>query len=347
MYKQNLPIIGICVSNDQPALQNLVKKRIRNFHGKATFIKFHLKDLNFKNLNVKGDYSENKNGEWKKGILPFPDVIYLQSHVPLNMVNKIEKEIGRKVFNTFTIDKWHESKLLAEHDILLPHLPHTLEVVNELHLLNFLAKYKNIFLKPLYGKTSIGLIRVEFQETGNIVAFLRKNKTDMQKEEFISFNDFWNWFSTKFSPNNYMMQQGIQTMKWNGMATDVRLNMNKNSSGKWEVSVLLFRIASNSSHIIPGPLAVIPITKLNIFNYKKEKIDQMEKSVKNLGYKICNALDLSGHHMADLGIDLGFDANGHLWIFEVNTLPHPILGVQGDFSLTRPIDYALYLTSKK
>ncbi|WP_332694828.1 YheC/YheD family protein [Halalkalibacter lacteus] len=347
MYKKNSnrPIIGICVSNDQPALQKLVKKRIDTFHGKATFIKFFLKDLNFKNLSVKGDYLENKKGKWKKGILPFPDVIYLQSHVALNVVNKIEKIIGRKVFNSFTLDKLQESKLLAKHNILQQHLPHT-QKLNEMHLQNFLTKYENIVLKPIYGKTSIGLIRVELQESGKIIAFYREIKT-MQKAEFKSYKDFWNWFSRNFFRNNYMMQQGIQTMKWNGMATDIRLNMNKNRNGRWEVSVLLFRIASNNSHLIPGPLAVVPLARLTNFNFKKEKIANMEMSIKTLGFKICNALDKSGHHMADLGIDLGFDEDGHLWIYEVNSLPHPILGVQDDFSLTRPLEYAHYLALKK
>ncbi|HZH58222.1 MAG TPA: YheC/YheD family protein, partial [Metabacillus sp.] len=167
------------------------------------------------------------------------------------------------------------------------------------------------------------------------------------KEEFKSYEDFWKWFSNHFIIEDFMMQQGIQTMKWNGLATDIRLNMNKNRKGLWEVSALLFRIASNTSHVIPGPLAVIPIAQLTRFGYEKEEIDQMEKTIKALGFKICTALDLSEHHMADLGIDLGFDKNGHLWIYEVNPLPHPIELVQEEYSLTRPIEYALYLASRK
>ncbi|HZH60002.1 MAG TPA: YheC/YheD family protein, partial [Metabacillus sp.] len=175
--KYNYPIIGICVSNAQPSLQRLVKKRIHYFRSKATFITFNIKDLNFRNSSVKGNYLEKNKGIWKKGTLPFPDVIYFQSHVDLNIVNKIKKVIGNKVFNTFTLDKLSERQLLAKSNRLQQHLPNTKKVGNKIHLLIFLAEYKNIFLKPIYGSSSKGLIRVERQETGRIIAMLRKNKT--------------------------------------------------------------------------------------------------------------------------------------------------------------------------
>jgi hypothetical protein len=41
------------------------------------------------------------------------------------------------------------------------------------------------------------------------------------------------------------------------------------------------------------------------------------------------------------------DENGHLWIFEVNPLPFPTQGSVQDYSLTRPVDYAVYLASKR
>ncbi|MDE5414237.1 YheC/YheD family protein [Alkalihalobacterium chitinilyticum] len=339
----NHPIIGICVSEKKSDLDRLIKRRIKHFHERAIFIKFYIEDLDFHNLRVKGSYMESENKKWKEGEFPFPDVIYLQSHVDLNIVKRIEEVIGRNVFNTFTLDKFLEAKLLAEHTVLQPHLPRTQKLENEVQLQEFLAPHKNIFLKPIYGKVSIGVVRVVSKDTGNIEVFYRQNQ-NIKREAFHSFKDFWYWFSPNLSQKKYLMQQGIQTMTIKERATDIRLNMNKNGKGLWEVSVLLFRIACNTSHLIPGPLAVIPIRSLTRYYFKNEEIDKMEKSIQTLGFTICEALDRSGHHMADLGLDLGLDQNGHLWIFEVNTLPHPILRVN-DCSLTRPLEYAYYLAS--
>ncbi|WP_216828231.1 YheC/YheD family endospore coat-associated protein [Alkalihalobacterium elongatum] len=344
-YNFTQPIIGICVSDQKVSLRTLVKERINCFDGKATFVIFYLSDLDFNSLSVRGKYLEDKEGEWKEGTLPFPDVIYLQSRVDLKIVKKMENVIGRKVFNTFTLDKFTEAKLLEEHKILQRHLPYSQKLESESQLQTLLTTYKNIFLKPIFGASSKGVIRVTLHPTENIEVHYGTGRR-MRVNNFSSIRKFWKWLMPRLSKNTYLMQQGIQTMKWNGKATDIRLNLNRNKCGIWEVSALLFRIASNNSHLIPGPTAIIPINNLTNLKYDIKKVEEMERSIKELGYKICHALDLSGHHMADLGLDLGMDESGHLWIFEVNSLPHPIR-IKDDHSLTLPLDYAFYLASKE
>gem|GEM_PF-4777140 len=50
--------------------------------------------------------------------------------------------------------------------------------------------------------------------------------------------------------------------------------------------------------------------------------------------------------MADLGIDLGVDEKGKLWIFEVNHIPFPALGAIEDPSVYKPLEYAYYLANR-
>jgi D-alanine-D-alanine ligase-like ATP-grasp enzyme len=77
-----------------------------------------------------------------------------------------------------------------------------------------------------------------------------------------------------------------------------------------------------------------------------QRIDQIEQEVIELGFRIGEAMDQSNYHMADIGIDLGMEKSGRLWIFEVNPLPTPMLNkleiCRGD-SLTMPLEYARYL----
>lgn len=52
-------------------------------------------------------------------------------------------------------------------------------------------------------------------------------------------------------------------------------------------------------------------------------------SIMELGLSIGHWFDASGHHMADLGIDLGIERNGKLWIIEVTPFPFPFGPHQG------------------
>ncbi|MGN2275074.1 YheC/YheD family protein [Priestia megaterium] len=344
--KQEVPIVGICVSEEKPEFQRLVRKRLEQYYGNITLIRFHIKDLNLKNRQIKGDSFMKRKGmiHKKHGVFPIPQVIYLQCYVEPKVVEEMEQLIGHKVFNSFIFDKWECWKLLHQDTELSPYLPYTQKMENEVMLQLSLFIYKDIFLKPIspsYGHSSKGIFRVKWKADGKVQVTYRKGK-EMQKVSFDSYEKFRNWISRILS-ESYIIQQSIQTKTWHQKVTDLRLNMNKNGQGKWKVTLLILRIASNDSHIAKKVLAAHPMKNLIKLFPDDKNMDGIEGIVNNLGFKICNSLDKSGHHMADLGIDLGIDESGHVWIFEINPLPHPLKGVS-DLSWTRPIEYAAYLS---
>ncbi|MEW9672159.1 YheC/YheD family protein [Ammoniphilus sp. 3BR4] len=346
LFQKPHPNIGICVSNDKPCLAGIVKKRLEKYPNDASLIKFQIKDMNFNNLRVKGHHFRKKKGviNEDQGFFPLPDAIYLQCHVELEVIKKLERVIGRKVFNNLIFDKWKGWDILSKDVALRDHLPATQRLFNKTDFPIFLNSHRDIFIKPmssLRGHSSQGIFRVQLQKDGSIQMFYRQG-SEMRNQQFQSFLEVQDQF---FIPNKYILQKGIQTVKCGGKATDIRLNMSKNRLGKWEVSNLLFRIASNSSHIIPEDVMVFPINDLRKA-YPDFKISEM--SISNIGYRICYIFDKLGYHMGDLGIDLGVDENGHVWIFEVNPLPFPFTlnPPQQDHSWIRPLEYALYLASK-
>lgn len=77
-----------------------------------------------------------------------------------------------------------------------------------------------------------------------------------------------------------------------------------------------------------------------------ERIERLEREATELGFRIGRTLDLTGHHFADISIDLGMQSDDRLYVFEVNPLPTPLMTRlepdRGD-SLTLPLDYARYL----
>ncbi|CAH0314509.1 YheC/YheD family protein [Priestia megaterium] len=345
--KHENPVIGICVSKLKPVFQRLVEKRLERYTNDITVIKFYIDDLDFKNRKIKGIALKKKEEKIHEiqGVFPLPNVIYLQCHVEPKIVRKIEGLIGRKVFNNFIFDKWEYWEILRKDDALNPYLPYTQKLEHKTMLQHLLYAYKDIFLKPVdhrHGHGSRGVFRVKRKE-GLLIEVTYREKESIQRKSFESYEKFQDWISPKLS-KTYIIQQSIQTITCYQKATDIRLNMNKNSQGQWEVSLLLLRVASNDSHITQKVLTAQPIKNLTKMFPSNKNIDKVsiEETLVNIGFKICHSLDKSGHHMADLGIDLGIDEHGHVWIFEVNSLPHPLKGVL-DHSLTRPIEYSAYL----
>ncbi|MDG0032917.1 YheC/YheD family protein [Priestia sp. Y58] len=347
-YKQKPPFIGICVSKTKPLFERLAKERLEQYPGDATLITFHIEDLNLARRNVRGGYLEKIGGEINRaeGVYPLPDVIYLQCHVDNNVVKQVERVIGRKIFNSFIFDKWECWSLLAKDNELRNHLPDTKKLEYRTNLYPFLHQYKDIFLKPIdvsHAHNSRGIFRVKLQKKGKIKIFYRE-RNKMQEKSFKSYQKFQEWTLPSLSFGEYILQKGIDTVKNSKNATDIRINMNKNSKGQWEVSMILVRVASNISHVIPKFATTYSISNfIKTITYDKGKIEDVEKSVTDLGLKICRVLDKFGYHMADLGIDLGMDKNGHVWIFEINPLPFPFRGTIQDHSLIRPLEYASYL----
>ncbi|MBD1382903.1 YheC/YheD family endospore coat-associated protein [Metabacillus arenae] len=344
------PLIGICVSKDDyPGLLNLLTKRLQTALDHATFIRFHLTDIDFEKLKVKAAEYKKSSNEWQEGIFPMPDVVYMQCSANRETIKRIENIIGPKVFNSFLFDKWEGWKLLKKSWSLRKHLPTTQLLENNADLIDFISKfnYCDVIVKPINGYSSEGIYRIKFQEGKNIEISSTKG-LKIEKQEFKYSKEFWYLLSPKFFAGTHIIQQSIETIKAHENVSDIRLNMNKNRNGQWEVSLLLFRIATNSSVVIPKSItAYNPDKFMKSSIYEKEKMGDIEKTIINLGLKICKAFDKSEYHMADLGIDLGMDEKGHLWIFEVNPLPFPTRGSVLDYSMTKPMEYALYLASKR
>ncbi len=342
--------VGICVSDTKRGFQRLTEERLEEYPGNITLIEFYIEDLDFENAQVTGDCLEKKEGDiiLKQGIFPLPGAIYLQCYVDPKAVKKIEQLIGRKVFNSFIFDKWESWELLKQADNLHTYLPETQKLENNKNLESFLSIYKDVFLKPVdvtQGHSSKGIFRVRCQKNNEIEVTFRK-KAKLKRKSFGSYLAFQDWIEPKLS-QRYIMQQSIQTLTWEGKVTDIRLNMNRNGQGDWEISLLLLRVASNDSHITQRVKTAVPLTNIiKKFLSDDQNIEEIETAVGNLGFQICKCIDKSGHHMADLGIDLGIDQDGHVWIFEVNPLPRPLSSVL-DHSLTLPLEYGSYLASQE
>ncbi|MDF2652401.1 MAG: hypothetical protein K0Q73_8206 [Paenibacillus sp.] len=348
------PIIGICVSKDRKYVHHYVEKRLQSYKRDrgVTWIMLDRDSIKPEQSTVRGRRWDVRTQAFrsKNETFAFPQVIYMQCVESQAKMNEIQQTRGCKIFNNWIFDKWQGWKLLAAHTSLRGFLPESRLLQKESELQAFLQQQRDVFIKPIapeHGHSSNGIVRLKHSGDGSVEA---SYSADL-KMNFITFKSFkhsYEWLKPTLANKTYMMQQTIETEQFMNGVTDIRLHMNKNGRGQWEVSHLLFRIAHNRSHIMPLQSMMLTMDKWkSMVPNEIQRIDQIEQDMIELGFRIGNAMDQSEFHMADIGIDLGMEKSGRLWIFEVNPLPTPMLKkleiCRGD-SLTMPLEYARYLT---
>jgi hypothetical protein len=79
-------------------------------------------------------------------------------------------------------------------------------------------------------------------------------------------------------------------------------------------------------------------------------IESLETEIRVFAIDVCNALDESGINCGTLGLDIGVDKTGHLWLIEINNRdPNPSIALNiHDVHLyyqlkTGPLFYAKFL----
>ncbi|MCS0673863.1 YheC/YheD family protein [Cytobacillus firmus] len=342
--------IGICVSKGEYiGLCNLIEKRIHFVPEDVTFIRFKQDDIDFENRSVKGEKFRKDIEDWVDGIFPFPDVVYIQCTISLDKIKKIENIIGPYVFNSFIFNKWEGWKLLNNSWRLRKHLPKTQLIKDIGEFFDFINKNKfnDIIIKPINGYSSEGIYRIRLQGGNNIKVSSRQGET-IKDQVFINYSQLSSFIESKIYSESHIVQQTIDTVKINENVIDIKMHMTRDYKGNWQVSLLLFRIANNNSMIIPTNITAYNMEQfIKSPIYNKAIMTDIEDSIKSLGFKICKSFDKSKYHIGDISIDLGLDYEGKLWIFEVNPLPFPTRGSTGEYPLKRPIEYALYLASRK
>lgn len=358
VQNRQLEVIDIEI---KPTLGMIVRRRNRRKlilhiynrynHSDINLIAFNLEDMNWKKRQIHALYM--KKDILKEGVFPFPQVIYNRCYLSEGKLSDyIGNEMGAtKIYNRITrMNKWRIYKML-EPSPLKKYLPHTCPYKQDAlqTQLETDSKKKVLFLKPCIGHQGKGIYRLEVANDE-----LKVSQDSSSPMYIWSLKDnFWaDKISHLLNDKPYIMQSGIELKQINDRHFDLRVLVQKNISGNWEVTNIVSRETHkhyyNTSifervHITEDLLKVI---------FNKKEVEILLETLRTVSIKTAMILDEQIGLLAELSIDFGLDIHGELWIIEVNGKPQKsiythILDVQELSEVYRkPIEYALYLTKK-
>lgn len=271
------------------------------------------------------DGKDEQGFRWKKHTLPLPDVIYnrityrsVEKSAEVKSLFRMASRYSKvKIFNPSFFSKQGIHRLLKNHPLAKDFLPDTRFSAVKRSITQLLAKHDEVFVKPGDGAEGLGIYKISKAGEGFSC------HTERRITHFGNLEDLLTAASTEDWKRRYIVQQGIQLIQYNGRNIDFRVNLNKNIANNWVVSGVAGKAAGSESvttHVRLGGQVYRCGDILNlVFGERSEEFRiKMESAAVTLAQAIEEEI---GKPVGELGLDIGIDQDGRVWMFEANSKP--------------------------
>jgi glutathione synthase/RimK-type ligase-like ATP-grasp enzyme len=202
---------------------------------------------------------------------------------------------------------------------LLPHLPET-HWFNASLANRMLDSYSTIFIKPNGGSGGTGIIRIRKKTSSPRYEFRRG-----RHRKIVSSSSMYKALQIyQKSRKKYIVQRGLKLARYKGRIFDIRMFLQKPPSG-WTVSGMVARVADPhfivTNHKQGGFGKPLDKVLMHIFSNNDSKVKKYIEELKKISLIMAQTLDVRFSDIRELGIDLGIDTDGHVWIIEANSRP--------------------------
>ncbi|WP_370224966.1 YheC/YheD family protein [Cytobacillus sp.] len=327
------PIIGLMTdfndSGEEPDFRSIhsfcdeLHEVVSNMGG--FFYVFHFQDFNQGSLQ---GYCL-QNGKWIKRPVPLPSVIYNRIHSRMLEASSAYQSFKNSlikynipVFNDRFLSKKEVHNLLFSEDHMQPYLPDS-AIADEQTIKDMLARHRLIFLKPIHGSQGRNIIRLSLYGK-EIMTELSTGKGRENTLTFKNYTRFAHWFQQYQNNTIFLTQQAIPLQTYNNRQLDFRVLCHKNFQDIWKATSAVARVSAEQqfvSNIARGGEIMKPLRIFSMLSDQKTAVQQLAL-LKELALETAMIISQKCEGLVgELGIDIGLDVNGKLWIIEVNSKP--------------------------
>lgn len=324
---------------------------------------FRVEDVDFDNLSVRA-YALTARG-WRSVRAPLPDVIYDQlisrrrersaEHAKLRL--KLSKLYGGRIFNDGFFDKWQVHEWLSKEKRMLAHLPKTIRYTGNQAAHEFVKRHATVYMKPVHGSLGLGIVKVANQSDGTLTYEIKRPNQAPVSGRSTTTEDMMKSFRKRLTGRPYVLQQGIPLATYDGRPFDIRILLQRDGSGEWKRTKAFARITKPgdiTSNLSSGGEAMPMTAVLERIFPNRDKRRNCKAQVQRVSRWVAEAIEQnSGKTFGELGVDLGVDPTGHVWVIEVNSKPWKSPTTEKgsqhivDLAFERPIAYAAWLAENQ
>ncbi|WP_028612258.1 YheC/YheD family protein [Paenibacillus harenae] len=359
------PLIGVLtdggtrISSPFGERTEFVRQLLHLGRKKAYFFAFTPRDINWRQETIHGWFL-NGGGGWTRRVVPLPDVVYnrlpsRRAEVGSAITTLRERFIKKRIpfFNWGFFNKSDVYTMLDNDPEALRHLPESINNPTSEKMKELLEKHQFLYYKPSAGSLGNGIYRLTYTpRKGYFIRYRRSGGNILLR--FSNFNSLMKMLRARHRGNlsSYVVQQGIRLAEIDNCPIDFRFHMHKNGQNQWVVAGIGAKKAGRGSvttHIKNGGSLMTPERALS--RTFGDKSDDVLKEAKSVAIKLAKAIERNyTHALGELGLDIGIDRDGGVWMFEANAKPgrsifkHPALKGQGKASLKYILDHCIYLS---
>lgn len=322
------PIIGLLITKKNCDFTKYRLKRLllytlyyEKFNGLICI--FSWEGIDFKSKVIKGYYfkydNSTESGFWKKGTIPLSDVIYNRTLVSRLKIQKLKEIVNNKLFNSLHINKLEFWNMAKKSKLVSNNIPDTklLSSIEDLDIM--LEKYDYVYLKPVSSSLARGIIRVHKSE-GNYCFQVNDNPYPVV---ISSGETAFNYFNRIKHKQQYLVQRGINSIKFENRYIDFRIIMQKNETLEWKCTKIVAKIGKQngicSNFMEDGYALTFEEVFIKVLKLGDKEIYNIKNKLINLCNNLCKMLDETGENFGDIGIDAAIDDKLNIWILEANT----------------------------
>ncbi|MBB3108280.1 hypothetical protein FHS18_000308 [Paenibacillus phyllosphaerae] len=319
-----------------------------------------VKQLKFKRKQLIGYTHDERTNTWMSQSFPFPDLIYnriplredeLQPHVRAKLA-ACQAHPTLQLFNPKFFNKWSLFKWLEKSKTTRPYVPSTRRMLNREELGLMIAEHSYLYLKPVSGKAGKGIMTIKVRP-GNVLPYRLKVQASKKSLSYNcgTLSKLWMRVKRESGGERYIAQQGIQLASFEERQFDLRVLVQKNNRGQWDITGIGARIAGHLSittHVPRGGSIEDP-EKLLVSVFGQEQARNILVKARQAAVVIAKQIERgAGMNHAEMSMDLGIDEAGNIWFFEANAKPMKFDEPEiRKLSLIRIFQYSRYLMQTK
>ncbi|SDI47157.1 YheC/YheD family protein [Alteribacillus bidgolensis] len=321
------PIIGILCRR---SVINKLKRQKASFRPKlihkaglevrSKLYFFGAKDVNRKDKRILGTYFHEKEKKWKQKYFSLPHVLLrMGGQFYQTTVSAFFKKQNTKVLNKFkSFDKWEHFNVLQSNPQLSAHLPDTkhISLNKKKELFTFIDRHGSVYVKAAFGFQSKNIMKITKRKNGK---YSYKYHISTFKKGIVSKTQLLKKMKRFFKNKTIIIQKTIPLLEYNKYDIDLRTELNRNEAGDIKVAGYCIR-KSKKGNFTTRKSGKHKLKKYfrRTLKYSKKEINSLLRQIKQLTLKTYREIESKYGPIGEMGIDLGLDKNGKLWIIECN-----------------------------
>ncbi|SFA86193.1 MULTISPECIES: YheC/YheD family protein [unclassified Bacillus (in: firmicutes)] len=317
------PYIGILAGSNEISVNKRLETLLDYLHHyekdiRGAVLVFSLENVDKAKLIMKGHLYNPSTNLWDEGTFPYPSSIMIKTGtVSSKWVKHFKSVIGDSVFNDFYFNKWDIHKTLEASSYLKNYLPVSTLYSSPHDIYSFLKHSPSMIVKSINASKGSSIYKISVDEKDLVITYPKTGQID--KIHLKNKDKGYSLFKRYFAKNEFMIQEALELITYQERTIDFRVIVIKNQNAHWQVMGIFARhgqpgnILSNLSPIVKsGEETIKEVLKLNDLDNKL-----LIQAISEIAIESVKAIDHTGVHFGNTGVDIAIDKEGNLRIIEI------------------------------